>query len=83
MASLWISWTELGYITMCYSPTSRHNAAAEWEVMKGLLFLGAAARAELQPQKGNASTVQRVCASTQRQGDREVLQMERRIDGYY
>lgn len=68
---------------MCYSPTSRRSAAAQWEVMKGLLFLGAAARDERQPQKDNASTVQRVCASAQRQGDREILQMETRIDGYY
>lgn len=83
VASLWINWTELGYITTCYSSISSHSAAAEWEVMKGFLFLGAAGRAELQLQKGNASTVQRVCASAQRQGDSEVLQMEARINACY
>lgn len=60
--------------------TSSPSAAPKREVMKGLLFSGAAARAELQLQTDNASTGQRICASAERQGDSEVLQTETRMD---
>lgn len=69
-----IRWTE----GQRCSPSSGHSAAADRGVLQGLLFPGAAARAEHQLQTGNTAMGQR---SKHREGGMEGLQMETRMDG--